>query len=171
LKCIGNEYDSVVAKDITDKNSGAKQVDKSLGESYKGLSLGTRSATTIFLYSFSGGHDRGATINEIKRSASILAIPSSAVSEAVDLIRDRLSTCSTREKRVFHKQAQPKQDTPHKNREHRRKRSKRNRDRAPEGGNKRRQTQNIRVAHAVKRHSGRLGLEADSPERKKHRRR
>jgi len=90
LKCIGNEYDSVVAKDITDKNSGAKQVDKSLGESYKGLSLGTRSATTIFLYSFSGGHDRGATINEIKRSASILAIPSSAVSEAVDLIRDRL---------------------------------------------------------------------------------
>jgi hypothetical protein len=90
LKHIGNEFDSVIAADITDKNSNSKQVDKSLGASYKGLSLGSRSAITIFLYSFSGGTEKGTSINEIKRSASYLSIPSSVVSEAVDLLKDKL---------------------------------------------------------------------------------
>ena len=90
LKHIGNEFDSVIAADITDINSGSKYADKSLGESYKGLQLGTRSSTTIFLNSFSGGPEKGTTINEIKRSASVVSIPSSVVSEAVDLLKERL---------------------------------------------------------------------------------
>jgi len=90
LKHIGNEFDSVIAADITDINAGSKYTDKSLGESYKGLQLGTRSSTTIFLNSFSGGPEKGTTINEIKRSASVVSIPSSVVSEAVDLLKERL---------------------------------------------------------------------------------
>lgn len=90
LKHIGNEFNSIIAADITDKSSGSKQVDSSLGESYQGLGLGTRTSTAIFLNSFSGGQEKGSTINEIKRSSSILSIPSSIVSEALNLIKNRL---------------------------------------------------------------------------------
>jgi len=90
LNHIGNEFDSVISADITDKNSGSKQVDNSLGASYKGLQLGTRCSTTIFLYSFSGGTEKGTNINEVKRSSSYLGTPSSIVSEAVDMLKERL---------------------------------------------------------------------------------
>jgi len=90
LKHIGNEFDSVISADITDKNSGSKQVDNSLGASYKGLQLGTRCSTTIFLYSFSGGTEKGTNINEVKRHASLLSIPSSIISEAVDMLKEKL---------------------------------------------------------------------------------
>lgn len=101
LKHIGNEFDSVIAADITDNNSGSKKVDRSLGSSYKGLHLGTRTSTTIFLYSFSGGTEKGANINDIKRSASIVTIPSSAVSETVDLLKEKLFFVQYRAGRLF----------------------------------------------------------------------
>ncbi|MEM5777621.1 MAG: AAA family ATPase [Candidatus Aenigmatarchaeota archaeon] len=101
LKHIGNEFDSVISADITDKNSGSKNVDNSLGSSYKGLQLGTRCSTTIFLYSFSGGIEKGTNINEIKRSASYLNIPSSVVSEAVDMLKERLFYIQSHAGKIF----------------------------------------------------------------------
>ncbi|MEM2381984.1 MAG: DUF499 domain-containing protein [Candidatus Pacearchaeota archaeon] len=105
LKHIGNEFDSVIAADITDKNSGSKQVDNSLGESYKGLQLGTRCSTTIFLYSFSGGPEKGTNINEIKRllsySLSYFDIPSSIVSEAVNMLKERLFYLQYQDGKIF----------------------------------------------------------------------
>ena len=59
VKHIGPEFDSVIASDITSANSGSKRVDNELGKAYQGLKLSTRASTTIFLYSFSGGQDRG----------------------------------------------------------------------------------------------------------------
>ena len=91
VKNIGNEYHAVISADITDKNSGSKQVDISLGSSYKGLQLGTRCSTTIFLYSFSGGIEKGANINEIKRHASLPSIPSSTISDVVDMLSEPLT--------------------------------------------------------------------------------
>lgn len=90
IKHIGNEYDSVISADITGFDSGSKIVDKDIGQSYTGLRLGTRSSTTIFLYSFSGGQERGARMNEIKRAATTLDNPSSAVTEAVNKLKGRL---------------------------------------------------------------------------------
>lgn len=90
LKHIGNEFDSVISADITDRNSGSEQVNNSLGSSYRGLKLGTRCSTAIFLYSFSGGVEKGANMNEIKRSATLPSIPSSVVAEAVDLLKEKL---------------------------------------------------------------------------------
>ncbi|MEM4317790.1 MAG: hypothetical protein QXQ68_07005 [Candidatus Nitrosocaldaceae archaeon] len=101
LKYIGNEFDSIIAADITDKNSGSKQVDNSLGASYKGLQLGTRCSTTIFLYSFSGGTEKGTNINEVKRSVSYLDVPSSIVSEAVDMLKERLFYIQYQAGKVF----------------------------------------------------------------------
>ena len=90
LKHIGGEYDSIIAADITDEEAGAKKVDVGLGDAYKGLKLGSRASTTIFLYSFSGGTEKGANLGEIKRSATTTGNPSSVLAEAVEGLREKL---------------------------------------------------------------------------------
>lgn len=90
IKHIGPEYDSVIAADITDSDSGASKIDDSLGKSFRGFELGTRSAICIFLYSFSGGQEKGAHIGEIKRSATTTENPSSVVAEAVEQLKSKL---------------------------------------------------------------------------------
>lgn len=90
LKHIGQEFDSVIAADITGADSGAKKVSQSLGKAYQGLRLGERVATSIFMYSFSGGVERGATLGEIKRAVAKPENPSSAVAEAVEAQKDKL---------------------------------------------------------------------------------
>ncbi len=90
IKYIGNEFNTVIASDITSLESGAKKVDDSLGSSYKKLKLGTRTATTIFLYSFSGGTEKGATLSEIKRCSTLDGYPASVVAEAADQLKGKL---------------------------------------------------------------------------------
>ena len=93
LKHTGPEYDSVIASDITSDVAGAKQVDVGLGDAHKGFRFGSRSATTIFLYSFSGKPDpekKGADLQEIKRHATTTGNPSSVVAEANEQLRSKL---------------------------------------------------------------------------------
>jgi len=90
LKHIGPQYESVISADITGTDAGAKKVDTGLGDAYKGLRLGSRAATTVFLYSFSGGAESGASLGEIKRSATTTGHPSSALTEAVDGLQEKL---------------------------------------------------------------------------------
>jgi len=90
LKHIGPQFDSVIAADITGAEAGSRRMDSQLGEAYQGLRLGTRTATTIFMYSFSGGSERGATMNEVKRSSTTLLNPSSVITEALDQLAARL---------------------------------------------------------------------------------
>ena len=90
LKHIGDEYDSVIAADITGDEAGAKKVDLALGDAYQGLKLGSRAATTVFLYSFSGGTEQGANLGEIKRCAVTTAIPSSVVAEVATDLQNKL---------------------------------------------------------------------------------
>lgn len=90
IKHIGSEFDSVIAADITNPDSGSKKVDKSVGKSFQGLRIGTRASVSIFLYSFSGGQEKGAHIGEVKRSATTTENPSSVVSEAVDQLKNKL---------------------------------------------------------------------------------
>lgn len=90
LKHIGPEYDSVIAADITDATAGARKVDQELGDAYRGLRLGTRTATTIFMHSFSGGVERGATLGEVKRHATTLSNPSSVIAETLELLKGSL---------------------------------------------------------------------------------
>ena len=90
LKHIGAEFNGVIANDITDFDAGSQKVDLSLGSSYQGLNLGSRAATSIFLHSFSGGHERGATLGEIKRSASTTENPASVIAEATEQLKGKL---------------------------------------------------------------------------------
>ncbi|MBC7109130.1 MAG: ATP-binding protein [Methanomassiliicoccales archaeon] len=89
IRFIGNEYDSVIASDITGSDSGSKIIDSSL-KSYAPYRLGTHIATTIFLYSFSGGERNGATLEEIKRSCIETEIPMAIISDTLDKMRERL---------------------------------------------------------------------------------
>jgi predicted AAA+ superfamily ATPase len=90
LKHIGAEFDSVIAADITGADSGAQKVNLNLGKAYQGLRLGERVATTVFMYSFSGGMERGITVVEIKRNATTMENPSATVAEAVEELKGRL---------------------------------------------------------------------------------
>ncbi len=90
LKHIGNEYDSVVAADITEETSNSKKMDASLASTYRGQKIGSRISNTIFLYSFSGGQEKGATLLDIKRSATTIDIPSAIVGETISKMENEL---------------------------------------------------------------------------------
>src|SRR5438309_31181 len=101
IKHIGNEFDSVIGADITSPASGSRKIDKTLGRSFQGLSLGSRSSTTIFLYSFSGGIEKGAHIGEVKRSATTTENPSSVVAEAVEQLKNNLFYMQSQHDKYF----------------------------------------------------------------------
>jgi len=90
IKHIGPEYNSIIAQDITSQDAGAKKVDKNLGDANKPFAFGSAAATTIFLYSFSGGPERGTSISEVKLSSVDLSAPSSIVVEAVSKLKENL---------------------------------------------------------------------------------
>ena len=91
LSHIGDKFDSVMAKDITDSSAGAARAEQEVGAAYKGLRLGTRIATSIFMYSFSAGGTNGATMNQIKRAVSRTGMPSSVVGDVVATFKSKLS--------------------------------------------------------------------------------
>ena len=90
LKHIGNQFESILGQDITGNDSGAIKVDKKVGDSYKGLRLGTRTASTIFMYSFSGSHDNGITLGEAKRIATTMDCPASLISDVFEDLKNTL---------------------------------------------------------------------------------
>ena len=90
LQYTGQEYMGIIAKDITDRNAGAKIADKTLGDTFQHLELATRTARTIFLYSFTGGMERGATLEEIKRSAAVLEHPAAIIDTAKHQLTEHL---------------------------------------------------------------------------------
>ena len=90
LEHIDEQYRSVIASDLIGPNAGVKVVDKGLGDTYRNLDLGTRTATAIFLYSFSGSMERGAVSDEIKRSATHIDIPAATIDTAVNQLSQHL---------------------------------------------------------------------------------
>nr|MQY79011.1 DUF499 domain-containing protein [Bacteroidota bacterium] len=102
LKHIGAEFNSIIGADITSSESGSQKVNSSLGKSYRGLNIGTRTATTIFLYSFSGGQEHGATLGELKRSATTLQNPSPLVAEAIEQLKGKLFYLQSRADKYFY---------------------------------------------------------------------
>ena len=101
LRYIGPEFNSVIAQDITTNDAGAKRVDKSLGDAYTSFSFGTKTATAIFMHSFSGGPERGGTINEIKLASADISVPSSIIVEAITKLKENLFFIQTNGKFLF----------------------------------------------------------------------
>ncbi|MCX7997938.1 MAG: hypothetical protein N3A69_03160 [Leptospiraceae bacterium] len=90
IKYIGQEYNSVLSQDILNQGSGCKKVEKNLADSYRGSQLGTRVGVASFLYSFSGGTEKGVTLQELQRVAAIPKIPSSVIFETIGKLASEL---------------------------------------------------------------------------------
>jgi len=90
VKHIGSEYNSVIAQDITDPDSGCKKIDKSLPKTYGAYHFASRIGTSIFMYSFSGGAEKGITLNELKRVATVIDITPSIILEALEQLKQKL---------------------------------------------------------------------------------
>lgn len=101
LAHIGSSFDSVIEKDITDPASASMRVEKDIGATYRGMHLGTRASTAIFMHSFSIGDTKGATMNQIKRGVSDIDHPSSIVVEVVEKFKRKLSYFKTQDDRYL----------------------------------------------------------------------
>lgn len=91
-KHLGQQYESVIASDITSEKAGARRVNRDLGKAYRNMHLGERVATTIFMTSFIGGGGegrRGATLNEIKLQNLRDSVPSSIIAEVLEKLFSR----------------------------------------------------------------------------------
>jgi hypothetical protein len=66
VKFIGNTFHSVVQSDIAGKEAKAPDIDRQLGSEYAKESVSEKLARAIFMYSFGGGHQRGATLPQLR---------------------------------------------------------------------------------------------------------
>ncbi len=90
IKHIGQEWDSVIAQDITGKESGAKIADENIGTAYKSYKLGSVVARTIFMYSFSGRGEKGVGARELKLAVSQPEFSSSLIDSVINCLREKL---------------------------------------------------------------------------------
>lgn len=90
IKHIGQEWDSIIAQDITSADAGARIVDDNIGNAYKAYKLGSVVARTIFMYSFSGRGEKGAGLKELKLSASQPEFSSSVIDSVINGLKERL---------------------------------------------------------------------------------
>ncbi|NIM17954.1 MAG: DUF499 domain-containing protein [Candidatus Aminicenantes bacterium] len=90
LKHIGQEFNSIIDMDISGTTANAKKVDQLLGDAYRGLHLGSRTAAGIFIYSFSGGREQGVNLLDIKRIATTTQNPAAIISETLTQMENKL---------------------------------------------------------------------------------
>ena len=62
----GSVVHSVIDSDIADRNAKAPEIDRQLGSEYAKESVSEKLAQAIFMYSFSGGQQRGATLPQLR---------------------------------------------------------------------------------------------------------
>lgn len=91
VEYLDQQFNSVIAKDITGSGSGASKVNHMVPDKYKGKKLGVRTAAAIFMYSHTGGAEiNGATESELKRATCERGIPASQISEVLSRFKDHL---------------------------------------------------------------------------------
>ncbi|MEW5932261.1 MAG: DUF499 domain-containing protein [Bacillota bacterium] len=103
IKHIGNEYDSIIAADVTGK---ARQIDREMGSEYEKHGIAAGLATAVFLYSFSGGERRGVTLPWLRVALLREGVPPTIVGDAVGKLEDSLWYFHT-EKRLYSFKNQP----------------------------------------------------------------
>jgi guanylate kinase/signal peptidase I len=84
VKFTGPQFESIIVKDITSPESGANKLNLKVPESCRSLKLGSRTASAIFMYSFTGGMEAGITLTEAKRAATTMDNLASAISDVLE---------------------------------------------------------------------------------------
>lgn len=86
----GSVFHSVVDSDISGKNAKAPEIDRQLGSEYAKESVSEKLAQAVFMYSFSGGQQRGATLPQLKLAVLNPEMAPPFVSDALDRMTKRL---------------------------------------------------------------------------------
>jgi predicted AAA+ superfamily ATPase len=86
----GNVFHSVVDSDIAGASAKAPEIDRQLGSEYAKESVSEKTARAIFMYSFSGGQQRGATLPQLRLSVLNTEMAPPFVSDALDRMTKRL---------------------------------------------------------------------------------
>jgi hypothetical protein len=86
----GNVFHSVVDSDIAGKQAKAPEIDRQLGSEYAKESVSEKCARAIFLYSFGGGQQRGATLPQIRLAVLNPEMAPPFIADALDRMTKRL---------------------------------------------------------------------------------
>jgi exonuclease VII small subunit len=90
IKHIGNEYESVIASDISGEAAKAARIDREMGSEYARYKVASGLATAIFFYSFSGGLKKGITLPRLRLAFLRNGIPHAIVGDAVRRLEEEL---------------------------------------------------------------------------------
>jgi len=90
IKHIGNEYEGVIASDISGPDAKAPRIDREMGGEYTRFAVAEGLATSIFFYSFSGGEKRGVSAQRLRVAVIREGIPSALVGDALHRLEDVL---------------------------------------------------------------------------------
>lgn len=83
-------YTSVIESDISGLHAKASEIDRQLGSEYAKESVSEKLARAVFMYSFSGGQQRGATLPQLRIAVLNPEMAPPFVSDALDRMRKRL---------------------------------------------------------------------------------
>lgn len=86
----GNVFHSVVDSDIAGKNAKAPEIDRQLGSEYSKESVSEKCARAVFMYSFGGGQQRGATLPQIRLAVLNPEMAPPFIADALDRMTKRL---------------------------------------------------------------------------------
>jgi len=90
VKHIGNEYHSVIEADISSPHAKTAKIDEEMGTEYSKYNIARGLATSIFLYSFSGGEKKGITLPQLRVSLIREGIEPTIVGDAVKKLEEEL---------------------------------------------------------------------------------
>jgi len=90
VKLVGDAYDTVIASDIADHGAKAFQIDRELGSEYAREQVAQGLAASIFLYSHSGGRERGGTEPQLRLAVLHPDMTPAIVADAMDRLARRL---------------------------------------------------------------------------------
>jgi hypothetical protein len=90
VKFIGNEYHGVIDTDIAGKDAKAPEIDRQLGSEYARESVSEKLAKAVFMYSFGGGQQCGATLPQLRVAVLNPELPPPFISDAAERLTKRL---------------------------------------------------------------------------------
>ncbi len=90
VKLVDSAYETVIGSDIAGHGAKAPRIDRELGGDYAQERIAQRLATSIFLYSHTGGADRGAVAPQLRLSLLHPDVAPALVADALDRLSDHL---------------------------------------------------------------------------------
>jgi predicted AAA+ superfamily ATPase len=90
VKYAGSAFHGVVDSDIAGPDAKAPEIDRSLGSEYAKESVAEKLAKAIFMYSFGGGHQKGATTPQLRLAALNPEMNPPFITDALDRMSKRL---------------------------------------------------------------------------------